>query len=49
MIERFMQMAAFVIFASNPRRIRRVFEKEWLLLTICFLVLAFVIYVAVEH
>lgn len=44
-----MQMAAFVVFASNPRRVRRVFEKEWLLLTVLFLVIAFAVYVTVEH
>lgn len=49
MIERFMQMAAFVVFASNPRRVRRVFEKEWVLWTTLFLALAFVIYIALKH
>lgn len=44
-----MQRAAFVVFASNPRRVRRAFDKEWLLLTALFLVIAFAVYVVVGH
>jgi len=49
MIERFMQMAAFVVFASNPSRVRRIFEKEWVLWTTLYLALAFAIYMALKH